>query len=132
MLILFLEDVFDGDNVLPTADAMTKKLNEIERQLKVFSRQRLLIRRKRQQRKLVTFWAYEGKARQLMAHLEVLSKMGIPGRLSEENRSRLQGCGMTIRDHRTLDSVMERDVVTNYHVSQILSLRKELLDVLNE
>ena len=37
-----------------------------------------------------------------------------------------------IRDQRPLDSVMERDVVTNYHVRQILRLRRELLEALKK
>jgi hypothetical protein len=43
----------------------------------------------------------------------------------------LQACGAEIRDDRVLNSVMEKDVVTNYHVEQILILRRELLNVLN-
>lgn len=53
--------------------------------------------------------------------------MGLPGRLNDENRRRLAACGAEIRDTRPLDSVMELDVVTNYHVGQILTLRRELL-----
>ena len=64
--------------------------------------------------------------------MEVLSQMGRPGRLNGENRRRLLACGADIRDERPLDSVLERDVVTNYHVSQILKLRRELLEVLKQ
>ena len=131
-LIVFLEDMFDGDNILPNTTVMSKKLDEIDRQMKVFSRQKLLVRRKRQQKKLETFWAYEGKARQLMTHLEVLSRMDQMGRLNTENRRKLTACGAQIHDQKTLDSVTERDVVTNYHVGQILQLRRELLRVLEE
>ena len=35
-----------------------------------------------------------------------------------------------VRDPRPLDSVMELDVVTNFHVDKILSLRRELLEAL--
>ena len=58
--------------------------------------------------------------------------MDRPGRLNEENRRRMKACGACIRDERALDSVMEKDVVTNYHVSQILTLRRELLDILRK
>ena len=51
--------------------------------------------------------------------------------LDEDNRKSLLACGANIRDSRPLDSIMERDVVTNYHVRQILRLRRELLDTLN-
>ena len=41
-------------------------------------------------------------------------------------------CGANIKDERTLDSVMERDVVTNYHIRQVLRLRRELLEALKK
>ena len=63
--------------------------------------------------------------------MEVLSHMEHPGRLNEENRRRLIKCGAVIRDSRPLEAVAEIDVVTNYHVRQILKLRRELLEVLN-
>jgi hypothetical protein len=63
--------------------------------------------------------------------MEVLCRLETLGRLSDDNRRRLQACGAEIRDDRVLNSVMEKDVVTNYHVEQILILRRELLNVLN-
>ena len=69
-------------------------------------------------------------ARELLARMEVLSRMGRPGRLNDENRRRLKACGANIRDTRPLDAVQEKDVVTNYHVRQILTIRRELLDAL--
>ena len=86
----------------------------------------------RQKEKQETFRQCERKARELLARMEVLSRMGHPGRLNEENRKSLAACGAEILDQRPLDSVMERDVVTNYHVRQILRLRRELLEVLNK
>ena len=86
----------------------------------------------RQQEELETFRLCENKARELVARMEVLSQMGRPGRLDGENRRRLLACGANIRDQRPLDSVLERDVVTNYHVRQILKLRRELLDALKQ
>ena len=64
--------------------------------------------------------------------MEVLSRMDVPGRLNEENRRRLNACGANIRDERPLNSVLERDEVTNYHVAQILKLRRELLEALGK
>lgn len=129
-LIAFLEEMFDGDEVLPDAEAMAAKIDDLRQQLKIFKNQKLILRLRRQSRELETFRICEGKARQLIAQMEVLCRMGRPGRLSDENRRRLQACGAEIRDCRPLDSVLERDVVTNYHVGQILTLRRELLDVL--
>ncbi len=131
-VIRFLEDMFDGDDELPDAREMTKTINAMARQLKIFSNQRLLMRLKRQQQELEAFQLCEEKGRELLARMEVLSHMGRPGRLDNENRRRLAACGADIRDQRPLDSVMERDVVTNYHIRQILKLRRELLDALQK
>jgi len=131
-LIAFLEDMFDGDDILPNADAMSRKVDAMYRQMQVFSNQKLLLGLRRQQEKKETFHRCERKVRELLARLEVLSQMGHPGRLSEENRHALESCGAHIRDPRPLDSVMERDVVTNYHIRQVLRLRRELLDALKK
>lgn len=131
-VIAFLEDMFDGDDQLPDAKEMTATINEMGRQLATFSNQRLLMRLRRQQEQIEAFRLCEGKSRELLARLEVLSRMSRPGRLNEENRRRLIACGADIRDKRPLDSILERDVVTNYHIEQILRLRRELLDILKK
>ena len=128
-LITFLEDMFDGDDFLPDADAMSREVDAMYRQMRIFSNQKYL---HRQKEKLESFRQCERKVRELLARLEVLSQMGRPGRLTDENRKALQSCGAVIRDQRPLDSVMERDVVTNYHVRQILRLRRELLEALKK
>lgn len=129
-LIVFLEDMFDGDDKLPDADKMLKKIGDMDRQLEIFSNQRLPLRLKRQKQELERFRVCEGKARELLARMVILSQMGRPGRLNDENRRSLAACGAEIRDQRPLDSVLERDVVTNYHVRQILKIRRELLEAL--
>lgn len=131
-LIAFLEDMFDGDDVLPDADAMSRKVDAMYGQLCVFSNQRLFLHLRRQKEKIETFRLCEHKARELLARMEVLSQMGRPGRLDTENRRALESCGAAILDQRLLDSVTERDIVTNYHVRQILRLRRELLDALKK
>lgn len=131
-LILFLEDMFDGDDVLPDTEAMVRKIDDMAGQLKLFANQRLLLHLKRQKQQLEMFRVCEGKARQLVAHMEVLCRMGRPGRLNEESRELLSSCGAVIRDQSLLDSVQELDVVTNYHVGQILVLRQELLAALGK
>jgi len=129
-LIRFLEELFDGDRTLPDAERMVHSIDTMDRQVTTFSNQKLLLRLRHQKKQLEKYRSYEEKARKLVAHTEVLCRMDVPGRLNEENRRRLEACGATIRDERPLDSVMEQDIVTNYHVSQILTLRRELLDVL--
>lgn len=131
-LIAFLEEMFDGDNVLPDPKVMTKKVKGMQRQLDIFANQKLFTRLRRQEQEIEKFRVCEQKARELVARIELLSLMGVPGRLSEENRHRLTVCGAVIRDERHLDAPTERDVVINYHVRQILTLRRELLEALGE
>ena len=130
-LLRFLEDMFDGDDVLPDAAAMTAKIDDMARQLTIFSNQKLILRLSRQKEELEQFRLCEGKARELLARMEVLSRMGRPGRLNDENRLRLKNLGADIRDTRHYKNPQERDMVTNYHIRQILTLRQEILDTLN-
>lgn len=131
-VIAFLEEMFDGDDQLPDTEKMESKIRSMAQHLRTFSNQVLLTHLRRQKRELETFRICEGKAKALVAQMEVLCRMGRPGRLNDDNRRRLAACGADIRDQRILDSVMERDVVTNYHVSQILTLRRELMDALKK
>ena len=52
--------------------------------------------------------------------------------LNDENRQRLQECGAAIRDERKLLLFRQEDITTNYHVSQVLQLRQDLLDALKK
>ena len=131
-LIAFLEDMFDGDGHLPDADDMAAKIATMEKQLTIFSNQRLLFRLRRQRRELAQLRHCEKMAQALVTQLEALSHLERPGRLDEENRRRLQACGAEIRDNRPLDAVMTLDVVTNYHVGQVLTLRQALLEELRQ
>ena len=126
----FLEEVFDGDAVLPDPVSLSKKLRDIEEQLAIFSNQKLLLHLRRQKEDLERYRICEEKARELTARLQILSLAGKPGRLNDENRNRLKHAGAEIRDTRPLKNPQERDTVTNYHVRQILQLRQEILDIL--
>ena len=129
-LLRFLEDMFDGDDCLPDANEMTGTIDAMARQLAIFRNQKLVLRLRRQQEELEQFQSCESKARELLARMEVLSHMGRPGRLNDENRLRLKNCGADIRDRRSYKNPQERDMVTNYHIRQILTLRQEILDIL--
>lgn len=129
-LLVFLQELFDGDEVLPDAKVMTGKIDMLQAQLKIFANQKLLLRLKSQHRQLEQFRLCEHKARALVAQLEVLVQMDRPGRLSEENRQLLSTAGADIRDTRVLENPTERDVVTNYHVGQVLLIRQQLLEAL--
>jgi uncharacterized membrane protein YgaE (UPF0421/DUF939 family) len=130
VVIRFLEEMFDGDDELPDNIAMIRTIDDMARQLKIFSNQKLVLRLRRQKEELEQFRLCEGKARELLARMEVLSRMGRPGRLSDENRQRLKAAGADIRDKRPLKQPQERDMVTNYHVRQILGLRLDILDAI--
>ncbi len=129
-VIRFLEEMFDGDDVLPDANAMSRKIDDMGRQLRTLSNQRLVFRMRRREQDLQQLKLCQGMGRELLARMEILSRMGRPGRLNEENRRRLKACGAQIRDNRPLKNPQERDMVTNYHVRQILSLRLDLLETL--
>ena len=129
-LIRFLEEMFDGDDVMPDSQKMEQTVADMARQLTIFSNQRLFLRRKSQKRQLESFRVCEGKARELLARMLILSRMESPGRLSRGNLRRLKDCGAEIRDRRPMKNPTERDIVINYHVSQLLNLRQELLEAL--
>lgn len=129
-LICFLEEMFDGGTVQPDAERLSKKITAMEKQLNIFANQLLLLHLRRQRQELEKFRLCDRKAKELVSHMEVLGQMERPGRLSDESRRRLSACGAEIRDERPLDSVMELDVVTNYHVGKILTLRLELMEAL--
>jgi len=129
-LILFLEDIFDGDNSLPDADIMEKKLADIAYQLSIFANQVLPFHKARQKEKLKLFRMCEGRARRLVSHLEVLCAMEVPGQLNDENLAELRKGGANIAEQPDLTEWTDQDTITNYHVAQILALRKELLSIM--
>lgn len=131
-VILFLEDMFDGDNILPDAEAAVQKIDNLERELQIFSHQFLWMRPRRYRSELQAFLTGEDKARQLLAHMEVLCRMTPPGRLTAATRTLLTESGAVIRDERAAEENDAQDTVTNYHVEQILLLRRELLAVLGQ
>lgn len=131
-LISFLEEMFDGDRILPDTEKMIRSIDDLAQQLQLFANQKLLLHLHRQRAQLDSFRVCEGRARQLVAHMEVLCRMGRPGRLNDENRRKLTACGANIRDKRPLVENTDKDVVTNYHVSRILTLRRELLDAIGK
>ena len=129
-VIFFLEDMFDGDMQYPDTEKLTKTITEMAGQLGILSEQWFPLWRKQNARRLAILQECEGKSRQLLAQMEVLSRMTKPGRLSPENRKRLEECGAKIRDTRQIDIMQEADVITNYHVEQILNLRQVLMEEL--
>lgn len=129
-LLCFLEDMFDGDNCLPDTKKMNHMIEDMENQLKIFSGQSLILHKAKKRRQLEIFKTCVGKERDLIAHMQVLSRMKRAGRLNEKNRESLKKSGAVIRDERVLDEMSELDIITNYHVEQLLLLRLELMNEL--
>ena len=130
MLLRFLEEMFDGDDILPDADNMAEQVDAMERMLKIFSQQRPLRHRRVQRREVALFRVCEGRAKALVARTQLLARMGTPGHLSQETYDQLIEAGASIRDLPHTGEFEERDIVINYHVKQILTLRRELLEAL--
>lgn len=127
-VILFMEEMFDGDDLLPDTELMIGKVNDIARQLTIFSNQRFLMKRNRQRQELDQFRICEDKVQQMVAQMGVLCRIGRPGHLNEENLALLVSSGANIKNQNTVQSVQEVDVVTNYHVREIMTLRHDLLE----
>lgn len=124
-VMLFLGDMFDGDNKLPTADASAERIQQIARELEIFSNQRMPYRRQRHAQQLAAFRKCIDDGNQLLAHMKVLSHIGEPGHLNQENYLYLMDWGVEIPVPGE-----PVDPVVNYHVAQILKLRQGLLDAL--
>ena len=124
-VMLFLGDMFDGDNKLPTADASAERIQQIARELEIFSNQRMPYRRQRHAQQLAAFRKCIDDGNQLLAHMKVLSYIGEPGHLNQENYLCLMDWGVEIPVPGE-----PVDPVVNYHVAQILKLRQGLLDAL--
>ena len=129
-LILFLEDMFDGDDHLPETAEMEAKINLLERQLVVFADQRLP-RRGRQRRLLTQLKTCEDTARALLIEVETLRSIVHVGKLNQENRIALRELGAKIVDGDAGRRFTVEDLVVNYHVDKALKLRKQLKEELS-
>jgi len=131
-VIVFLEDMFDGDKEYPDTQKMRETINEMASQLGIYSKQWLPFRVKNDKKKLEIFVQCENKSRELMAQMEVLHQLENPGRLDPDIRKRLEEAGADIRDRRKIIRYEEEDIITNYHVNKILDLREELIVLIDE
>lgn len=130
-LVLFLEDMFDGDADLPETEGLERKMDALEGQLALFSQQRLL-RRRRQKRVLQQLRSCEDTARELLVELETLRNMEHLGCLNEKNRQALRDLGACVGQTCPVHAPTAEDTVVNYHVARALRLRKELRENLAE
>ena len=131
-VITLLEDMFDGDGHFPSVDELDKKIAVMAQQLHTFSSQKLVTRLRKQQQELEIFRLCESKAKELLAHMVVLCRMDPPGSLSAETRALLLEDGASIPEEIVAQELTETDMLTNYHVTQILILRKILLAALDQ
>ena len=129
-VIRFLEEMFDGNEAMPDIRSMIAQIDDMAKQLEIFANQKFLRDYRRKQKQLATFQACAEKARQLTAHMEVLCHMGRAGNLSKATMKRLKDCGANIQDDHIRDAIQSADVVVNYHIAKILTLREELLQAL--
>lgn len=132
MLLKFLEEMFDGDDVLPDAENMVHQVDAMDRMLNIFSQQRLLTHLNVQRKEVRMLKLCEHKAKALVARTQLLARMGTPGHLSQETYDRLVASGAKIKDVPYYGEFDERDCAINYHVKQILTLRRELLEIIRE
>ena len=132
LLLNFLEEMFDGDDVFPDAEAMTRQVDAMDRMLNIFSQQRLLTHLKTQRKEVRMLKLCEGKAKALVARTQLLARMGTPGHLSQETYDQLIANGANILDKPWNGEFDERDHAINYHVKQVLNLRRELLEIIRE
>lgn len=131
-VIAFMEDMFDGDKEYPDTDKMRETINNMAGQLGIYSKQWIPFHVKKDKAKLEIFLKCESKSRELLAQMEVLHQMENPGRLDPDIRKRLEDSGAEIRDQRRIIRYEEEDIITNYHVSKILDLREELMELIAE
>ncbi len=129
-LILFLQDMFDGDDHLPATEELEKKIDSLEAQLATFADQRLL-RRRRQKRTLARLQYCEDTARSLLLEVEVLRSIDHIARLNKENWAALRELGARIPDAQSQNRFTVEDLVVNYHVARTLELRQQLKDALS-
>ena len=129
-VIVFLEDMFDGDKEYPDTEKMRETINDMAGQLGIYSKQWIPYHVKNDKQKLDVFLKCESKSRELLAQMEVLHQMENPGRLDPEIKQRLEKSGAVIRDCRKIIRYEEEDIITNYHVSKILDLREELIGLI--
>lgn len=131
-VITFLEELYDGDNVLPDMNRLTGKLEEIERQLGVFTNQRLFFRRNAQKKQIEAFRKCENMAHLLVCHMEVLCRMENVGLPDAESVRLMEECGAKIVFSVPAQEKNTENAVATYHVRRILYYRSRLLCFLKE
>jgi hypothetical protein len=80
---------------------------------------------------LESFRVCEGKARALLARLELLSQMGDPGQLSEENLENLTAVGVHVPE-REAQEMTEKERYLHLLRTLLLSLDMTIRDLLTE
>ena len=131
-VITFLEEFYDGENLQQDMDKLTRMVADIERQLGVFSNQRLFYRMNSQKAQLEAFRKCENMAHLLVNHMEVLCRMENVGLPDSETIEMMEAAGAKVVFSVPAEDDAASNAVATYHVQQILSLRNQLLCSLGE
>ena len=131
-LIVYLEDLFNRNEHVLNENTLSVAMDTLTQQLNIFENQLLPLQLRRQHAQLETFRLCQWKARQLVSHMDVLNHIDHLGKLTQENYNLLLQNGARIHLEVVETDLTEQEILTNYHISRILALRQELLDVLNE
>ena len=128
----FLEDLFDGDDHYPTTTQARQKINRMANQLKQLTNQKLLLHLRRQKKDLELFHICDENAKLLLSHIEILHDLGKPGGLDTENQECMKNKGFSVADPGEFSAECQRDILTNYHVKQLLKIHDILIKSMDQ
>ena len=128
----FLEDLFDGDDHYPTTTQARQKINRMANQLKQLTNQKLLLHLRRQKKDLELFHICDENAKLLLSHIEILHDLGKPGGLDTENQECMKDKGFSVADPGEFSAECQRDILTNYHVKQLLKIHDILIKSMDQ
>ena len=128
----FLEDLFDGDDHYPTTTQARQKINRMANQLKQLTNQKLLLHLRHQKKDLELFHICDENAKLLLSHIEILHDLGKPGGLDTENQECMKDKGFSVADPGEFSAECQRDILTNYHVKQLLKIHDILIKSMDQ
>lgn len=130
-VLLFLEDMFNGDMIFPDTIRLSKELTAIAAQMKLFYEQLPVLRAPKHRRNFEILCECQQLARQMVGYMQVICRMERVGILSHENQELLLERGANICVEEGPCSQNQTDIVMNYLLGHILSLQQELHETLD-
>jgi len=125
-VIAFLEDMFNGDMILPDTVRLSMNLSTLGAQMKLLYEQLPVLRGKKHRENYETLTQCQQLARQMVGYMQVVCRMERVGILNEENQKTLIAHGANICQEMGPCSLEESDIVMNYMLSHILNMQKQL------